>query len=93
MFAVSTTTTFDRLFLEPRIYTSIALRRSAKDSFVLIQFLTTNIGRSRFSDICKDSTDNNFSVSLLDPPLGVIINGVNELVIHVDCLLVSSLFR
>ena len=67
MLAVSTST-FVHLFLEPRMH-SMALRRSANDSFVRIQLVTSQIDKSRFSEIFIDKTDINVSVSLLEPPL------------------------
>ena len=48
---------------------SMALRRSANDSFVQIQLVTSEIDKSRFSEIFVVKTDINFSVSLLEPPL------------------------
>ena len=76
MFAVSTST-FVRLFLEPRMH-NIALRRSAKDSFVRIQFVTDETGRSRLSAIFVDNTEIHFSASLPEPPLWAKTKGVNE---------------
>ena len=60
---------------------SMALRRSANYSFVRIQLVTSEIDKSRFSEIFIDKTDKtdiNFSVSLLEPPLLAKINGVKE---------------
>ena len=48
---------------------SMALRRSANDSFVRIQLVTREIDKSRFSEIFIDKTDINFSVAQLEPPL------------------------